>query len=150
MPVVWSPSLTFSLSERSRKDTIVYGPDRRVVFWVETNKDKRGTVLYRASGPLGAKCEITFIDFKLFGASKVLYQGKEQDLNALFPWRMSWRGRYVWRHFIIENERLHHLLKFQQITTEFDSDWWTQVEGRAREKVTAGTFVPPILHKLDQ
>jgi hypothetical protein len=96
--VVWSPSLTFTLSERSRKDTIVYGTDGRVVFWVETNKDKQGTVLYRASEPLGAKREIAFIDFKLFGGSKVLYEGKEQELNALFPRRMSWTGPYVRRH----------------------------------------------------
>ena len=94
---VLAPYVILTLSARSRKNTIIRGPNGDILYWIETSKGS--TVVYRAL-PVGAlrggteasKQQIAKIDFKAFRKSMITYNGTEQEVKRFLPKTSSWRG----------------------------------------------------------
>lgn len=92
MTALTSPSVTLTLESNNYKNTIVYGPDMNIMYWIETEGGKmfgtNPTQIYRSS-PKGSRELIAVLEFHRYSATHITYQGETRDLGDLFP-KKSW------------------------------------------------------------
>lgn len=97
MTSVLAPSVILTLESRNYKNTIIYGPDMNILYWIEQEGSKiLGTNpihVYRASLK-GTRQEVAVMEFHSSKTDLVTYRDTTQKLKEMFP-RRRWYSSCV-------------------------------------------------------